>query len=74
VVRIIRDHLHADPGGERLPGAAHMADLLDEFRHDLPELADAAQLAPDEVDPYRGYRNFMDLLRGFRDTIRDIAV
>ena len=32
VIRIIRDHLHTDPAGKRLPGAAHMADLLEEFR------------------------------------------
>lgn len=73
VIRIVRDHLHVDPAEERLPGAAHMADLLDEFQADLPDLAAAANLRPEEVDPYRGYRNYMDLLRSFRDTIRDIA-
>jgi hypothetical protein len=73
VIRIVRDHLHADPAGERLPGAAHMADLLDEFRDDLPDLATAANLTLEEVDPYRGYRNYMDMLRSFRDTIHDIV-
>lgn len=73
VVRIVRDHLHSDPAGVRLPGAAHMADLLDRFRTDLPDLAAAANLTRDEVNPYGGYRNFMDLLRGFRDLVQDAA-
>jgi hypothetical protein len=70
IIRIVRDHLHTDPGGALLPGAAHMAEMLDTYRRLLPELAAAAQLTAEEVHPYRGYRNFMDLLRGFRDTLR----
>jgi hypothetical protein len=73
VIRIIRDHLHTDPAQVRLPGATHMSDLLDEFREDLPELAMAAKLSLDEVHPYRGYRNYLALLRGFRETTRKIA-
>ena len=73
VVRIIRNHLRTDPAGKRLPGAAHMADLLDEFRDDLPKLALAAQLTLGEVNAYRGYHDFMTLMREFRDAIFGIA-
>ena len=73
VIRIIRDHLHTYPAGKLLPGAEHVSRLLNEFRDDLPTLAKATRLSIDEVDPYRGYRNFMSLLEGFRDTIGEIA-
>ena len=73
VIRIVRDALHCDPTGTVLPGATHIGDLLDEFRKDLPKLAAAARLTLDEVHPYRGYRNFMGMLRTFRDLMDDIA-
>lgn len=73
VIRIIRDHLHTSSEGQSLPGAAFMSDLLDEFRSDLPALASAAKLTLDEAHPYRGYRNYMDLARSFRDTVGEIA-
>jgi hypothetical protein len=71
VVRIVRDHLHNDPDGHRLPGAAHMIDLLDNFHRDLKGLAKAARLTVDEVHPRRSYKNFMDMLIAFRDVIHD---
>jgi hypothetical protein len=73
VIRIVRDHLHTDPSGSRLPGAAHMADLMTEFRNLLPSLAAAANLTMGEIHPFQGYRNYMDLLRGYRQAIYDIA-
>ena len=72
-IRIVRDALHHDPDGRPLPGAAHIGKLLDQFHADLPRLAAAARLTLDEAHPYRGYRNFMALLRTFRDLVDDIA-
>ena len=73
VIRIVRDHLHADPSGVRLPGAAHIADLMAEYRNLLPGLAAAANLTVEEIHPFQGYRNYMDLLRSYRQAIYDIA-
>jgi hypothetical protein len=50
-----------------------MMRLLNEFRERLPELTQAAQLTLDEADAYRGYRNFMDLLSGFGDAVRNVG-
>ena len=65
VIKIVRDHLHNDPAGKRLPGAAHITDLFDEFCSILPGLAQEARLTVEEVHARRGYKNFMDLLIGF---------
>ena len=51
-----------------------ITDLLDQFHGDLPRLASAARLTPDEAHPYRGYRNFIALLRTFGDIVGGIAV
>ena len=73
VVRIVRDALHHDPTGVVLPGATHFSELLDVFRTVLPELAATARLTLDEAHPHRGYRNFIGLLRTFRELVDDIA-
>ena len=73
VIRIVRNSLHHDPEGVPLPGATHIADLLDEFPNALPGLVAAARLTLDEAHPYRGYRNYTDLLRTFRDLADAIA-
>ena len=73
VIAIIRNHLHRDPHGKRLPGAEAMLALFKEFEADLPSLAEKARLTAEESDPYRGYLNYMDLLREFRDQMLGIA-
>ncbi len=73
IIRIVRDHLHYDPKGRTLPGAQHFNDLLDTFRADLPKLATNARLTADEVHARRGYRNYMDMLRAFREALPAIA-
>jgi hypothetical protein len=73
VIKVVRDHLHTGPTGVTLPGAKHMNDLFDQFQNDLPKLAAKARLTLDEVHPYHGYRNFMNVLGGFRDMIAEIA-
>ena len=73
VIRIVRDHLHNDPSGKRLPGAAHMAELFDKFCADLPALARQAQLTLAEVHARHGYNNFMDMLRGFCVAVPGVA-
>lgn len=69
VVRIVRDSLHRYPSGQPLPGAAHLNEVLRQFYSDLPKLARAARLTMEEVHPFRGYRNFLDMIRAFRDLV-----
>jgi len=73
VIRIVRDHLHTDPKGTILPGAQHLRIALDKFKRDLPGLAATARLTVEEAHARRSYRNFMDLLTGFRDALRSVA-
>ena len=73
IIRIVRDHFHSDPKGRALPGAQHFNDLFDSFRADLPKLATTARLTVDEVHARRGYRNYMDMLRAFREALPEIA-
>ncbi len=73
VIRIVRDHLHTSPDGQRLPGAAHMIALFGKFRKDVPFLAAQVRLTETEVHARLGYRNFMDLLRGFCTAMPQVA-
>lgn len=73
LIRVVRDHLHTSPEGQRLPGAAHMIALFQKFRADVPFLAVQVRLTEAEVHARLGYRNFMDLLRGFCAAIPHVA-
>lgn len=73
VIRIVRDFLHTTPQGQGLPGAAHMIELFERFRADLPFLARQARLTKDEVHARQGYRSYMDLLSGFCAAMPDVA-
>ena len=69
IIRIVRDHLHRDPEGTNLPGAQHLRIAFDKFKRDLPGLAANARLTVEEAHARRGYKNFMDLLIGFRELL-----
>jgi hypothetical protein len=73
VIRIVRDHLHRSPQGHGLPGAAHIIELHERFRGDLPFLARQARLTVQEAHARLGYRNYMDLLRAFCVAIPGVA-
>ena len=73
VIGIVRDHLHASPAGKRLPGASHMVELFEKFRQDVPMLAGRTQLTVVEVHARLGYRNYMDVLRGFCAAVPEVA-
>jgi len=73
VIKIVRDHLHNDPAGKRLPGVLHIAKLFDDFSANLPVLARQAQLTVEEVHARRGYNNFMDLLLGYCSALPDVG-
>ncbi len=73
VIRIVRGHLHRTPSGSGLPGAAHMIELFERFRGDVPFLARQARLTVEEAHARLGYRNYMDLLRGFCEAIPGVA-
>ena len=73
VIRIVLGHLHRTPSGRGLPGAAHMIELFERFRGDVPFLARQARLTVEEVHARLGYRNYMDLLRGFCEAMPGVA-
>ncbi len=73
VIRIVRHYLHTSPQGDRLPGAAHMIALFEQFRIDRPNLATAASLTAAETHARLGYRNFIDLLHAFCATLQAVA-
>ena len=65
VVRIVRGHLHTRPDGTSLPGAARILETFDRFKTSLPEMAAMLGIARHEIDPYRDYRVYMELLTEF---------
>ena len=73
VIRVVRGHLHMTPAGRGLPGAAHMIELFQRFRADVPFLAKQARLTVEEAHARLGYRNYMDLLRGFCEAVPGVA-
>ena len=70
VIGIIRDSLHNDPNGKRLPGADDMKIFFNLFLSELPTYARQGRLTLDEVHARRAYRNFMDVLREFCELMR----
>lgn len=65
IIRVVRSHLHKSPEGTTLPGAAHIIALFEQFKRDLPFLAERARLTMPEIHPRLAYRNFMDVLEAF---------
>lgn len=65
ITRIVRKYLHVRPDGTLLPGASRIIKEFDLFKKSLPALADALDLAPNEIDPYRDYRDYVGLLTEF---------
>ncbi len=50
-----------------------MIELFERFRADVPFLARQARLTLEEVHARLGYRNYMDLLRGFCEALPVVA-
>ena len=65
VIRIVRKYLHARPEGRPLPGATRMLAEFNRFKSALPKLAHELQLELHEIDPYREYRVYLDVLVEF---------
>jgi hypothetical protein len=65
VIRIVRGYLHARPDGSQLPGAARVLSEFKRFKASLPALAAALLIAPDELDPYRDYRDYVAIAAEF---------
>ncbi len=65
VIRIVRAFLHSRPDGSQLPGAANIRNTYARFKSDLPSLAAALNIAEDEIDPLRDYRDYIALLTAF---------
>jgi hypothetical protein len=65
VVRLVRRYLHVRPGEAPLPGAQHLLERFTEFQSALPELARAARINPDEIDPFDEYRDYVCFVSAF---------
>ena len=65
VIRIVRNDLHAEPGGKQLPGTARIIEVFNNFKAALPALAEALHIRPDEIDAFRDYRDYLALLSEF---------
>ena len=65
VIRIVRAYLKAKPNGGTLPGAQRMFETFEAFKTNLPSLAEALELKPEELDPYRDYADYVILLEQF---------
>jgi hypothetical protein len=58
LVRSVRGYLHAKPDGRPLPGAARIVQMFSRFKTLRPDYAAALDIAPDELDPFRDYRDY----------------
>lgn len=65
IIRIIRAYLHTRPDGSHLPGAARVMSEFHRFKASLPDLAAALHIAPDELDAFRDYRDYLSLMVEF---------
>ncbi len=65
VIKIVRGYFHKRPDGSQLPGAARILKDFERFKAALPALAAALHIAPDELDPYRDYRDYVVLMIEF---------
>ncbi len=65
VIRIVRRYLHQTPDGATLPGANRIIAEFRRFQSELPDLGEEADLTPDEIDPFRDYRTYLQLVTGF---------
>jgi hypothetical protein len=65
VTRLVRKYLHKRPDGAPLPGATRIIKEFNRFKASLPELAEALELEPDEIDPFQNYRVYIDILTEF---------
>lgn len=65
VIGIVRRYLHAHPDGTPLAGANRMLAEHKRFKAELPALAAALHIEPEELDPYREYRTYVWLLAEF---------
>jgi len=63
VIRIVRGFLHVRPDGSQLPGAAYFRNSFAWFKAELPSLAAALNIAEDEIDPFRDYKDYIALLQ-----------
>jgi hypothetical protein len=73
VIAIIRDHLEFSRDGTRLPGAQKLAKQFSKFKSDLPKLAAAQYLELNELDPYANYRDYLDLVLSYCQTVAEKA-
>ena len=69
LVRSVRGYLHAKPDGRPLPGAARILDEFRRFKTFRHDYAAALEIAPDELDPFRDYRDYNIVQKEFLRTL-----
>jgi hypothetical protein len=65
VIRVVRDYLRTRPDGSTVPGQKRLGEKLGEFKAALPMLAERLEIAADEIDPFRDYRDYVVLLERY---------
>jgi hypothetical protein len=58
VIGIVRDFLHVAPNGRPLPGPAKLVATFDEFKIQLPDIAEGIDHKPDEIGVRKNFRTF----------------
>ena len=65
VIRLVRRYLHARPDGTPLPGAAALLREFLVFKRELPAVGARVGLATREIDAFKEYRTYFELLTEF---------
>jgi hypothetical protein len=58
VIGIVRNFLGRAPGGRPLAGRTHLIEIFNQFRSELPDIAERIRLTVDEVHVRRNYSDF----------------
>lgn len=59
IIRSVRGYLRSTPSGQPLPGASRIQAVFEHFKSVRSRYARALHIAPDEIDPFRDYRDYL---------------
>ncbi len=61
IIRSVRSYLHTTPSSQPLPGASRILEVFEHFKSVRSRYARALQMTPDEIDPFRDYRDYLGI-------------
>lgn len=65
VIRLVRGYLSVRPGGAPLPGAGTLAERLQDFKMEVPQIAASLKIKASELDIFQEYRDYVYVLAAF---------